>query len=84
MDVMVSLLPGFLSGILYGEHLYLQTRIFPKRKLLLSFWVRFGATSVLFLAVAGVGGSSHLLSFFVGHLVGRFFHALVRYLKALR
>lgn len=78
MEILFSLLLGFLSGLLYNEHIYRQARTFPKRRFLLSFWIRFLPLGILALLVAKLWGSEALLGFILSNLIARFLHTLLR------
>jgi len=78
MELLLSLLLGFVSGLLYNEHIYRQARIFPKRKLFLSFWIRFLPLGLLALLIAKFWGGKALLVFILANLVARFLHTIFR------
>jgi len=52
MDVVFSLLLGFVSGLFYNEHIYRQSINFPRRNPLLSFWIRITLLGLTILVVA--------------------------------
>jgi len=78
MEFLLSLLLGFISGLLYNEHIYRQARGFPKRKLLLSFWIRFLPLGILAFLIAKFWGGEALLGFILANLVARFLHTFLR------
>ena len=78
MDLLLSFLCGFLSGILYNEHIYRQSLRFPKSRPFHSFLIRFSLLGILALLIAEVWGAEALLPFLVGNLVGRFLHTFLR------
>ena len=84
MESFLPVLAGFLSGILYNEHIYQQAVRFPKRSILFSFWVRFLFLSLVMLIVAKTYEERGLLFFLFSTLVARFLHTLLRAFVAVR
>ena len=84
MELILSFLLGSVLGLLYNEHIYRQTKRFPARGVLYSFWVRFIALFICALVVALLYGPYALLSFAVGNLIFRFLHTLFRALIFVR
>ncbi len=83
MEYSLSLLGGFVSGALYNEHIYKESRLFPKKRFLYTFKVRFLALAVLMTLVAFWLGAGGLLAFAISHLFGRFAHLILRTFKRL-
>ena len=78
MDLLLPLLLGFLSGLLYNEHIYRQSLKFPRSRPYLSFFVRFSILGTVALAVALIWDAEGLLFFLGGNLAGRFLHTFLR------
>ncbi len=78
MDVLISLLLGFGSGLLYNEHIYRQSLSFPKRNPFLSFWVRLFLLGCVSLGVALQFSEKGLLAFLSANLLARLIHTLLR------
>ncbi|HIQ31568.1 MAG TPA: hypothetical protein EYH49_05355 [Aquifex aeolicus] len=80
MELSLSFLVGLVSGALYSEHLYRQTRKFPRSNPLASFMFRLTLLGVVGVWIAQGWGVEHLLSFFAGNLAGRFMHLFLKIL----
>ena len=78
MDLILSFLWGSIFGLFYNEHIYLQAKNFPSRNILYSFWLRFMVLSLVTLLVAYLYGARGVLVFFLGNLVVRFLHTVLR------
>ncbi len=78
MDLPISFLIGFISGILYNEHIYRQSIIFPRRSLFLSFWVRLIILGAFMLPIGVYFETKGLLTFLVANLLARFLHTVLR------
>ncbi len=78
MELALSFLLGFISGVLYNEHIYRQSMRFPRSRPFLSFLVRFSLLSVVAFLVAHLWKAEGLLLFLVGNLAGRFLHTFLR------
>ncbi len=78
MGDILAILVGIVAGFLYTEHIYKQSRIFPKRRLLLSFWVRFVILGVVGVAVLKLLGIYGFLFFSAGFLISLFLNTLRR------
>ena len=83
MEYPLSLLGGFLSGVLYNEHIYRESRTFPRKGLLYAFKVRLLLLAGIMILVALSFGAGGLLVFTISHLVGRFAHLIWRVFKGL-
>ncbi len=84
MEVVLPLFLGAVSGVIYNEHIYFQSKRSPKMRPLMSFWVRFLVMGMVMLLVAVYLGETALLVFFSSHLLVRMAHTLVRGLKVVR
>jgi len=78
VETLLSLLVGFLSGVLYNEHIYRQSIKFPKSNPFHSFLIRLFLLGAVAAYVAKMGGVEALLAFLGGNLAGRFLHTLLR------
>ncbi len=84
METFTSALLGFLSGLIYNEHIYQQAIRFPKRDLRFSFWVRFPLLALLMTLTGTLFGSEGLLTFLILNLTARFLHTVFRSFVAVR
>jgi len=84
VEILLLFLFGLLSGILYNEHIYRRSLLFPRSNPLTSFLLRFSLLGVALFLVAKVGGAEALLSFVGGNLVGRFVHTFLRAFLTVR
>ena len=84
MDQALPVLIGLVTGVLYNEHIYQQSVRFPRRVLILSFWVRFSLLSLVTIGVALAFGGAGLVAFTVSTLAARILHTLFRSFVAVR
>ncbi|MDQ7038930.1 MAG: hypothetical protein Q9N26_07020 [Aquificota bacterium] len=84
MEAFTSALLGFLSGLIYNEHIYQQAVRFPRKDLRFSFWVRFLPLALLMTFVGTLFGPEGLLYFLVLNLTARFLHTVFRSFVAVR
>ncbi|NPA40903.1 MAG: hypothetical protein GXO18_01330 [Aquificae bacterium] len=78
MEFILSFGVGFVSGIIYNEHLYRQSRRFPNSRVFLGSLIRLsfaGAVAVVILMRFGTKG---VLAMILGFLVAKFIHVLLR------
>ncbi|GEM_PF-1728846 len=78
MEVFISFLVGFISGLLYNEHLYRQTIIFPAKNPFFSFWVRISLLGVVLYLVVVHFSFKGVVVFLIANLVARFIHIILR------
>ncbi len=78
MDNFLAFLVGAIAGILYTEHIYLQSRIFPRRSPLLNFWVRFAAIAVSGIYILKGFGLEGFFLFCSGFILFLFLNTLRR------
>jgi len=78
MEALISLLLGFVSGLLYNEHIYRQAVRFPRRSPFLSFWFRLSLLGGITLAVALHFSATGLILFLTANLLARLLHTLLR------
>ena len=78
MVEILSFFIGFLSGLLYNEHIYRQSRRSQGSGYTFGFLLRLSFVALLGIIVALRFGSMGVLLFFAGNLVARIIHTLVR------
>ncbi len=78
MGFFIYFLIGFVAGIFYGEHIYRQARIFPKRHPFFNFFTRFSAMALFLYLIIKNAEGLYIASLTVGLSVGIITHTLVR------